>query len=172
MKGRQIIKEILRLCVVCKKLECLPYDSTLPPDLPACRVSDDPPFVHTGLDFAGPLYVQELVDRGNNAKVYICLFTCASTRAIHLELTCGMNVNSFILVFRRFVVRQGLPATLLSDNAKIFKSTSKDVQSICRSSEVLQYLTNQLTSCSQGSLVGRVLGTDSTDREAFSDNER
>ena len=30
------------------------------PDLPACRVSDDP---HTGLDSARPLYVQESPDR-------------------------------------------------------------------------------------------------------------
>ena len=146
LKGRQIVKGILRSCFVCKRLEGLPYNSPLPPDLPACRVSDDPPFAHTGLDFAGPLYVQELVDRGHNAKVYICLFTCASTHAIHLELTRGLNVDSFIMAFRRFVGRRGLPATLLSDNAKTFKLSSKDVQSICHSSEVFHYLTNQRTS--------------------------
>ena len=50
------------------------------------------------------------------------------------------------MAFRRFVGRRGLPATLLSDNAKTFKSSSKDVQSICRSLEVFHYLTNQRTS--------------------------
>ena len=95
--------------------------------IPACRVSDDPPFAHTGLYFAELLYVQELVDRGHNAKVYICLFTCASTHAIHLELIRGLNIDSFIMVFWRFVGRRGLPATLLSNNAKKFKSSSKDV---------------------------------------------
>ena len=143
LKGRQTIKSILHSCVVCKKLEGLPYDSPPPPDLPACRVSEDPPFTHTGLDFAGPLYVQESTDRGNNSKVYICLFTCASTCAIHLELTRALNVDSFLLAFWRFVGRRGLPASLLSDNAKTFRSASKEVQSICRSSEVLHYLTNQ-----------------------------
>jgi len=29
-----------------------------PPDLPNDRVSDDPPFTHIGLDFAGPLYIR------------------------------------------------------------------------------------------------------------------
>ena len=146
LKGRQIVKSILRSCVVCRKLEGLPYASPCPPDLPACRVSDDPPFAHTGLDFAGPLYVQESTDRGNNTKVYMCLFTCASTRAIHLELTRGLNVDSFLLAFRRFVGRRGLPATLLSDNATTFRSSSKEIQSICRSSEVFHYLTNNRTS--------------------------
>ena len=146
LKGRQIVKSILRSCVVCKKLEGLPYASPCPPGLPACRVSDDPPFAHTGLDFAGPLYVQESTDRGNDTKVYMCLFTCASTRAIHLELTRGLNVDSFLLAFHRFVGRCGLPATLLSDNATTFRSSSKEIQSICRSSEVFHYLTNNRTS--------------------------
>jgi len=70
----------------------------------------------------------------------------ASTCAIHLELTHGLNVSSFLLAFRRFVGQHGLPATLFSDNAKTFKSGSKEVRAICCSSEVFQYLTNQRTS--------------------------
>ena len=42
LKGRQIVKSIVRSCVICKKLEGLPYCSELSPDLPTCRVSDDP----------------------------------------------------------------------------------------------------------------------------------
>ena len=79
-------------------------------------------------------------------KAYICLFTCASTRHIHLELTTGLNVETFLFAFCRFISRQGLPATLLSDNAKTFKSASKEICSIARSTEVSQYLTNQRTS--------------------------
>ena len=75
--------------------------------------------------------------------VHMCFYS-----AIHLELTRGLNADSFLLAFRRFVGRRGLPATLslLSDNAKTFKSCSKEVQSIFRSTEVFQYLTNQRTS--------------------------
>jgi hypothetical protein len=54
------------------------------PALPQSRVSDDPPFANTGLDFAGPLLTSE---DGKTEKTYICLFTCASTRAVHLELS-------------------------------------------------------------------------------------
>ena len=50
-------------------------------------------------------------------KVYVCLFTCASTRAVHLELTRGMNVQDFPLAVRKFASRRGLPATIQSENA-------------------------------------------------------
>ena len=36
-----------------------PYPLQVPADLPACGVSDDPPFTHDGLDFAGPLCVKD-----------------------------------------------------------------------------------------------------------------
>ena len=77
----------------------------------------------------------------------MCLFTCASTRAVHLELTRGLNVQDFLLAFRRFPSRRGLPATIQSDNAKTFQSSSKEIQKIARSPEVWRYLTNhQITS--------------------------
>ena len=56
--------------------------------------------------------------KGGLEKAYVCLFTCCSTRAIHLELTPDMSVNLFLLCFHRFVGQRGLPVTLVSDNAK------------------------------------------------------
>ena len=79
----------------------------------------------------------------NRSKAYCCLFTCASTRAVHLELTESLTVTSFLQAFRRFVSRRGLPANLLTDNAKTFKSASVDVKKISWSSEVKQYLANR-----------------------------
>ena len=74
--------------------------------------------------------------------MYICLFTCASTREIHLELTDLLTADSFLLVFRRFVGRRGLPSTVWTDNAKTFKAAAKEIQGIVRSSEVAKYLCN------------------------------
>lgn len=51
----------------------------LPPD----RTAKAGPFEVINMDFAGPLYVKK---RAVQAKAYIVLFTCAVTRAIHLEL--------------------------------------------------------------------------------------
>ena len=75
--------------------------------------------------------------------MYCCLFTCASTRAIHLELTERLSVNSFLQAFRRFVSRRGLPAKIISDNAKTFKAPNKEVKRIVRSKEITEYLNNR-----------------------------
>ena len=72
-------------------------------------------------------------------KVYVCLFTCAATRAVHLELTRDIGVETFLLSLRRFASRRGLPATIISDNAKTFKSSSKQIMKILRSPEVQRY---------------------------------
>ena len=143
LRGRQAVKRVLRRCVICKKLEGLSYPAHISPDLPRIRVSDDPPFTHVGIDFAGPLYIRASSDsESDNEKCYVCLFTCATTRAVHLELTRNLTVDTFLLAFRRFTSRRGLPATLITDNAKTFRGASREIEKILRSKEVLRYLTN------------------------------
>ena len=52
LKGKQLVKGIIRRYVICKRIEGPPYSLQPSPDLPEFRVSDSPPFTHTG-----PLYV-------------------------------------------------------------------------------------------------------------------
>ena len=143
LKGRQAVKRVLHSCVVCSRFEGLPYSSVKSPDLPDLRVSEDAPFTNTGIDFAGPLYTFETssADCESN-KAYVCLFTCASTRAVHLELARDLSVSTFLRLFRRFVSRRGLPTTLISDNAKTFKASSQIIAKIARSSEVIHFFNN------------------------------
>jgi hypothetical protein len=91
--------------------------------LPADRIVPAPPFTNVGLDFAGPLYLK---NRGE--KAYICLFTCAVTRAVHLELVSNMTTELFLLALRRMVARRGMCSIILSDNAKAFKCAKKELQ--------------------------------------------
>ena len=146
LRGREAVKQMIKKCVICLRIDGKPYKSQPPTDLPTERVSEDPPFTHVGLDFAGPLVIAN--GNSNESKVYICLFTCAATRAIHLELCGSLNAQNFLLAFRRFVSRRGLPATLTSDNAKTFKSSSKEIRKITRSNEVWRYLVDQRISWS------------------------
>ena len=132
-RAREWVKGVVKKCIACKKLEGLPYQTVFCPDLPKMRVDDQPPFTNTGLDFAGPLIVANRSDSNVEEKRYICLFTCMSTRAIHLELVDSLNVDSFLQAFRRFCARRGLPSVVISDNAKNFKSASKEVKRLLRS---------------------------------------
>ena len=60
-----------------------------------------------------------------------------------MELTRNRTVDSFLLAFRRFTSRRGLPATLITDNAKTFRGASKEIVKILRSKEVIRYVTNK-----------------------------
>ena len=73
-----------------------PYRAPDPPPLPKMRVNESKPFEVTGVNFTGALYVKEL---SREKKVYICLFTCACTRGVHLEIVSDLTVDSFILAF-------------------------------------------------------------------------
>ena len=65
---------------------------------------------------------QTFVSVKNITKSYIALFTCATTRAVHLELVPNLTADAFIRSFRSFTSRRGVPKPMISDNAKIFKS--------------------------------------------------
>ena len=81
----------------------MPYSSVVTPDLLSIRVSKDPPFSHTGIDYAGPLYTHSKnSDVIKVDKVYLCVFMSASTRVVHLELAPDLSVESLLLLFRRF----------------------------------------------------------------------
>ena len=54
----------------------------------------------------------------------MCLFTCTTVRAVHLELAEDMSADEFLLGLRRFISRQGTPQLIVSDNAQQFKCAS------------------------------------------------
>ena len=111
-----------------------PYRAPDPPPLPKDRVTKSPPFTVTGVDFTGALYIK---DRAGEAKVYICIFTCAVTRAVHIEVVKDLTVQTFLLAFRRFSSRKSLPSIMISDNASTFLVAAEDLQRLFES-ETLQ----------------------------------
>lgn len=112
LRARESVKRVLKKCVVCKRMEGKPFASPNIPQLPPERVSEEPPFTNTRIDFVGPLYVKLPNQSGSkdSEKVYIALFTCASTRAVHLELVENLSVPTFFQAFRRLTSRRGLPS--------------------------------------------------------------
>ena len=64
---------------------------------------------------------------------------CCITQAVHLDVVTNMY---FIRCFRRFSARRGLPSRIISDNAKMFKSTAKVLKEIMNHPDVHRYLEN------------------------------
>jgi hypothetical protein len=77
-------------------------------------VRDTALFETTGVAMAGPLLLRD------GRKVWVCLYTCAVYRAVHLELALSLSTDSFIQTFRRFVARCGRPLLVYSDNGTNF----------------------------------------------------
>ena len=139
-RARQLVKGFIRRRYVCRKHQGKTYEAPPIPSLPDFRVSESPPFYNTGLDFIGPLFTT----KGSKvSKNYILLLTCCSTRAVHLEVCYNLTVQSFYMFFRRFAARRGLPRLLVSDDALTFKTASKEVRKIVRSTEVKDLLVNK-----------------------------
>ncbi|XP_064470224.1 uncharacterized protein LOC135384974 [Ornithodoros turicata] len=81
-QARQLTKSVLARCGTCRRFRAQAATSPTAP-LPPDRVHQGHPFETVGIDFAGPLYVSS---KKNSDKSYVALFTCATSRALHLEL--------------------------------------------------------------------------------------
>ena len=139
LKGRSLTRSLLHRCVLCKRFEGAPFKSPPPPPLPRFRVKDNPAFSYTGVDFAGPLNIR--VQGTTTSKVWICLYTCFVTRAIHLDAVPDLSTQTFIRCLKRFAARRGLPRKFISDNGKTFKSAAKYLKSVFSDTSVKEFLT-------------------------------
>ena len=124
--GRQLVKKLLNRCVICKKWCGKGFQVPEAAPLPEMRLKDGVPFHYTGTDFCGPLYVRR--EKNMSDKCYICIFTCAVTRAIHLEIVEDLTTQTFLLALRRFIACRGQPKLICSDNAKTYKLAVKTLE--------------------------------------------
>lgn len=114
-RARRLVKKIIQECEVCRRDRALRYRLPAMPPWPRPRVNPTLPFEFVGLDYLGPtIYKRPVPEPG---KAWILLFTCFSTRAVHLELVENLETITFILALRRFIARRGTPREILSDNA-------------------------------------------------------
>ncbi|XP_074651589.1 uncharacterized protein LOC141906245 [Tubulanus polymorphus] len=129
---------ILRKCTTCKFAQGRAYQSPVAPPLREIRVRDAPPFTVTGIDFTGELLVRNR-HSNNESKCYIVLFTCASTRAVHLDIVTDMGTATFLRAFRRFVSRRSTPKQVVSDNQSTFECAAKEIRQLFNSPDVQRY---------------------------------
>ncbi|XP_073972885.1 uncharacterized protein [Rhodnius prolixus] len=77
------------------------------------------------MDFAGPFTIRISDSRkALTVKVYLCIFVCFSTKAVHLELASDLSTSEFLDVLQRFISRRGCPAHLYSDCGTNFVGAS------------------------------------------------
>nr|XP_039252452.1 uncharacterized protein LOC120329740 [Styela clava] len=110
INGAVVVKRNIRNCIFCKKRNAS-MGKQFMADLPKERVTpDQPPFTCVGVDNFGPLLVKQ---GRSSVKRWGLIITCATTRAVHLEIVHSMDVNSFINGLRRFIARRGKMSTII-----------------------------------------------------------
>ena len=125
VRGRSLIKKIARNCLTFKKLFESPCQQMMA-DLPLERCqSNRAPFTYVGLDCFGSFLVR--VGRAE-AKRYGCVYTCLSTRAVHIEKLNSMDTDTFLNGFIRFTSRRGWPEKVWSDNGTNFTGGHTELQ--------------------------------------------
>ncbi|CAC5413327.1 unnamed protein product [Mytilus coruscus] len=95
----------------------------LPPD----RIAPDtPPFSRVGVDYFGPFEVKQ---RRCRIKRYGVIFTCLSSRAIHMEVAASLDTSSYINVLRRFIARRGRVEKIRPDKGTNFIGVELELKS-------------------------------------------
>ena len=92
-------------------------------DLPEQRLFTTPPFYNCGIDVFGHFQIRHgKPTRANPGvrKVWVLIFTCLYSRAIHLEILDSMDTPSFKLAFNRFQALRGDCVYLRSDAGSNF----------------------------------------------------
>lgn len=125
--GNHTVKGHLKTCVRCCRYRTT-NPSQLMADLPTERITQSPPFYHTGVDFTG--WVEVKINKGRGVKTskgYVVVFVCMATKAVHLELATDLSTPTFVLALKRMISRRGCPKHIYSDNGTNFVGAEKEL---------------------------------------------
>ena len=115
-----VVRSYISKCVTCRHLRGN-FQQQKMASLPSDRLCEEPPFTYCGVYLFGPFVTKEGC---KELKRYEALFTCLSSRAIHIETVASLNTDSFILCLRRFIGHRGNIRPLRSDNGSNFVGAS------------------------------------------------
>ena len=125
INSRRAIRALVSKCVTCQRQKCITIPPSMAP-LPSSRLQPlQPAFSNTGVDYFGPFTVT--IGR-RREKRWACLFTCFTTRAVHIEIAESLDTDAFMLCLRRFISRRGNPINIYSDNGTNFVSAERELK--------------------------------------------
>ncbi|XP_076295805.1 uncharacterized protein LOC143216540 [Lasioglossum baleicum] len=125
--GKNTTRQVIRQCIRCFRVKPPTVDYIMG-NLPATRVTEGRPFINSGVDYCGPFFIKERRFRNRaRVKVYVAVFVCFATKAIHLEVVSDLTTEAFIAALKRFVARRGLCKNIYSDNGTNFVGANNEL---------------------------------------------
>lgn len=129
MQAREEIRDWERECYGCRRSKVAPEKQIMAP-LPNIRLKLPlRAFARIAVDYAGPFVTIQGRSR-RRAKRYLCLFTCLTSRAVHLEMGYSMDTDAFLNAFYRMANRRGLPLEVLSDIGSNFIGGERELREL------------------------------------------
>ena len=138
---RQLVKRLIKRCYGCKRFHMSHYPKPSQGLLPTDRTTPNLPFSIIGTDYAGPLICKKKGNR--DIKLYLLLFTCSLTRAVHLEILVNQTTHEFIQALKRLIARRGRPKVIYSDNAKTFEKAARWIKKVIKDEKVQEFLVKE-----------------------------
>ncbi|XP_063989696.1 uncharacterized protein LOC135168980 [Diachasmimorpha longicaudata] len=130
LDGRNSVRRIVRACVKCIRHKPPSVDYIMG-NLPAARVTESRPFTNVGIDYCGPFFIKEKKVRNRGRiKVYVAVFVCLATKAVHLEIVSDLTTEGFLAALRRFIARRGVCSHIYSDNGTNFVGANNELKEI------------------------------------------
>lgn len=126
--GKTLINSVLHKCVTCHKLRGK-LEKQRMADLPPECLTTCPPFTYVGLDVFGSWSITTRLTRGGQAegKWWAIMFSCMSSRAVHIEVIVSMDTSNCINALRRFFALRGTAKQLRSDCGTNFIGACKEL---------------------------------------------
>ena len=130
VKGRRMVRSVTAACGECRRRLTMKTGNQMMAPLPKSRLQSSlRAFERVGVDYGGPFLTRQ--GRGKTrAKRYLCLFTCLTARAVHLEMSYALDTDSFVNAFTRMTSRRGTPAYVISDNGTNFVGAEPELREL------------------------------------------
>ena len=121
--GAFAVRNFVSKCTICRKLRAPPQLQKMA-DLPMDRTEPVAPFTYSAVDYFGPFLIK---DGRKEVKRYGVLFTCMSSRAVHIETSNTLDTDSYISALRRFLAERGPVRQIRSDRGTNFVGARKEL---------------------------------------------
>ncbi|XP_062703650.1 uncharacterized protein LOC134286097 [Aedes albopictus] len=120
--------------------------------LPAARVTPSRAFVKSGVDYCGPFFVRPPNRRGNSVKIFVAIFVCMASKAVHIEMVYSLSSDSFVSALKRFVSRRGRVSDVYCDNARTFVGANRQLQEHKQQFDAIHRSTGLAESCTEAGI--------------------
>ena len=88
--------------------------------MPLDRVCPTPPFEKVIVDLVGHFLVNPILSPRAIIKVWILIYLCDMSKALHIEVVDSMTSSAIINAFRSYFVIRDTPAQISNDPGKYF----------------------------------------------------